>query len=275
MGTLSYAAATSHVGKIARDPHATSDISDGLHAAWRTMQDELYQQEVDALIMVGTDHYETFGLQNYPSFCIGAGDSYQAWGEFGNPTGTIAGNAALSVALLEGLVARGFDLSRSYEMRLDHSFVVPLTKLLRTPAIPVIPLFINCNTPPLPTLRRCLGLGAAIADVVEQLPDGTRVAVIGTGGISHWVGLPRAGEINEEFDHRFLELISSAAVDEVLAWSDEWIDEFAGNGALEIRNWMVAQGAARSAPATVLAYAPMHAWHTGIGIVRYEIGAAS
>ncbi len=80
MGTLSYAGATSHVGKIARDPHATPDFSAGLHAAWRTMQDELYQQQVDALVVVGTDHYETFGLQNYPSFCIGASDSYEAWG---------------------------------------------------------------------------------------------------------------------------------------------------------------------------------------------------
>ncbi|MFC0527629.1 DODA-type extradiol aromatic ring-opening family dioxygenase [Phytohabitans kaempferiae] len=272
MGTLAYAGATSHVGKIARDPHATPEVSDGLHAAWDTMRDDLYGREVDALIVVATDHYETFGLHNYPSFCLGVSDSYEAWGEFGNPTGTVAGHAALSEALLEGLVSRGFDLSRSFDMRLDHSFVVPLTKLLRTPPIPVIPLFVNCNTPPLPSLSRCFALGGAIADVVERLPGDTRVAVVGTGGISHWVGLPRAGQINEEFDRRFLELIGATQLDEVLSWSDEWINEYAGNGALEIRTWMVAHGAARSAPATVLAYAPMHPWHTGIGIVRYEIG---
>src|SRR5690606_17290113 len=155
MGTVVYAGATSHVGKIARDPHAAPEISSQLHAAWDRMRDDLYAREVDALVVVATDHYETFGLQNYPSFCLGVGDSYQAWGEFGNPTGTVAGDARLSLAILDGLVARGFDLARAYDMPLDHSFMVPLTKLLRTPPIPVIPLFVNCNTPPLPGLRRC------------------------------------------------------------------------------------------------------------------------
>ena len=273
MGAITYAAATSHVGKIVRDPHAMPHASDALHAAWRILRDELYDREVDAVVVVATDHYETFGLDNYPSFCVGANDTYEAWGEFGNPTATIEGHAELSVALIEGLVQRDFDLSRSFDMRLDHSFVVPLAKLLRTPAIPVIPLFVNCNTPPLPSLRRCFDLGRAIADTVEHLPDATRVAVVATGGISHWVGLPRAGEINEVFDHRFLDLIASAAADEVLAWDDAWIADFAGNGALEVRTWMVAQGAAHSAPATVLAYAPMYDWQTGIGVVRFDLDA--
>lgn len=270
MGAVTYAAATSHVGRIVRDPQTAPDA---LNAAWRALQDDLYDQDIDALVVVATDHYETFGLDNYPSFCIGASDSYDAWGEFGNPTATIAGHSELSEALIKGLVQRDYDLSRSFDMRLDHSFVAPLTKLLRTPAIPVVPFFVNCNTPPLPSMRRCFGLGQAIADTVEHLPDATRVAVIATGGISHWVGLPRAGEINEAFDRRFLDLIASAAVDEVLGWDDDWIAQFAGNGALEIRTWMVAHGAARSAPGTVLAYAPMHAWQTGIGIVRYEVAA--
>jgi aromatic ring-opening dioxygenase catalytic subunit (LigB family) len=261
------------VGKIARDPHAAPAQSDGLHATWQAMQDELYALELDALIVVSSDHYETFGLANYPIMCLGVADEYRAWGEFGNPSGTWAGNMALSEALLSGLIAREFDVSRSLEMNLDHGFNVPLTKLLREPGIPIIPLFINCNTPPLPSFRRAFALGEAIADTVAAMPDSVRVGIVGTGGLSHWVGVPGAGNINEEFDREFLALLESGDVAGVTALTDAYVMDTAGNGALEIRAWVVAQGASGGAPARILSYEAMRPWHTGIGMVRFEVGA--
>ena len=53
----------------------------------------------------------------------------------------------------------GFDLARSHEMRLDHAYMVPILRLGLVDT-PVIPLYINCNTPPLPSLSRCRDLGA-------------------------------------------------------------------------------------------------------------------
>ena len=72
------------------------------------------------------------------------------------------GAPGVSSALLEGLVHRGFDLSRSHEMPLDHAYMVPILRL-GLASTPVIPLYINCNTPPLATLARCRDLGAALS----------------------------------------------------------------------------------------------------------------
>jgi hypothetical protein len=158
-------------------------------------------------------------------------------------------------------------------MRLDHSFLVPVTRLPSAGRAGVVPLFVNCNTPPLPSLARCHVLGQAIRAAVRELPDGARVGVLATGGISHWVGLPRFGDVNEDFDTRFLELLGAGRVDTVLQWSDDQILAEAGNGALEIRTWLVAAGAAGGAPLVASTYAAMPAWGIGVGVGRFEVAA--
>ncbi|MFC5750181.1 hypothetical protein [Actinomadura rugatobispora] len=270
MGHLALAAATSHVGAIVKNAQADPEVSAILHQAWRRLDAEIAAADLDAVVLVATDHYETFGLENYPAFCLGLAEEHHGWAEFGNPGGTVPGRPRLAAALLDGLTARGFDLARSHTMALDHSFTVPLAKLPAAAAAGVVPLFVNCNTPPLPSLRRCLDLGAALRETVRALPDGSRVGVIGTGGLSHWVGLPRFGEINEEFDTRLLELLEQGRAADVADWDDARILDEAGNGALEIRTWLIAAGAA-GGPARVHAYRPMPAWTVGIGISAFEV----
>lgn len=262
-----YAGMTSHVGAILREPHAMPERSQQLNAAWDSMAEALAVAEPDAVVVVATDHYETFGLEHYPTFCLGVGDVHEGWGEFGNPDGSVRGDETVATELLAGLVDAGFDVSRSHEMPLDHSFMVPIVRLGLTDT-PVIPLFVNCNTPPLPSLRRCRDLGAAIGQVAQDLPSGSRLAVIGTGGVSHWVGLPQFGNINEDWDHHFLDLMAQGNLELILDWSDDEILETAGNGALEIRTWIVAAAAAGSHSGRLLAYQPMPDWAIGIGIME-------
>ncbi|TDB87425.1 extradiol dioxygenase [Actinomadura sp. KC216] len=273
MGRLAFAAATSHVGAIVKNPGADPEVSGELHEAWRRLDAEIAAARLDAVVLVATDHYETFGLENYPAFCLGVAGEHEGWAEFGNPGGSVAGRPAIAEALLADLTARGFDLARSHTMALDHSFMVPLTKLPAAASAGVVPLFVNCTTPPLPTLRRCAELGAALREAVRALPGGARVGVIGTGGLSHWVGLPRFGDINTEFDRRLLGLLERGDAGEILAWDDAAILDEAGNGALEIRTWLIAASAA-GGPARVLAYRPMPAWTVGIGIAAFETDAA-
>ncbi|QXJ23861.1 2,3-dihydroxyphenylpropionate 1,2-dioxygenase [Actinomadura graeca] len=272
MGHLAFAAATSHVGAIVKNPDADPDVSGVLHEAWRRLDAEIAAARLDAVVLVATDHYETFGLENYPAFCLGVAGEHEGWAEFGNPGGTVAGRPAIAGALLTGLTVRGFDLARSHTMALDHSFMVPLAKLPAAAAAGVVPLFVNCTTAPLPTLRRCLALGAALRETVRALPGGVRVGVIGTGGLSHWVGLPRFGDINADFDGRLLGLLERGGGEEIVTWDDATILDEAGNGALEIRTWLVAAGAA-GGPARVHAYRPMPAWTVGIGIAAFEVTA--
>lgn len=274
MGRLVFAAATSHVGAIVKNADADPGVSEALHTAWKELDADIAAAEPDAVVVVATDHYETFGLENYPSFCLGLAEEHQGWGEFGNPAPTVRGRPDIAARLLAGLTERGFEAARSHTMRLDHSFTVPLTKLPSAARTGIVPLFVNCNTAPLPTLRRCHELGRALAATIRALPGGARIGVLATGGLSHWVGLPRFGEINERFDREVLSLLEQGRAQDVLDWSDDRITDAAGNGALELRTWLLAAGAA-GGPAHVYAYRPMPAWTVGIGISGFKIAEAS
>jgi aromatic ring-opening dioxygenase catalytic subunit (LigB family) len=271
MGRIAYAAATSHVGAILKNPHADPPRSAHLDRGWARMDADIAAANLDALVVVATDHYETFGLENYPTFCLGLGDEFDGWGEFGTARTTVAGAPDIAATFHEALMAADFDVSRSHTMRLDHSFMTPLVRLPAAGASRIVPLFVNCNAAPLPGMRRCFALGQALAAACEALPRECRVGILGSGGISHWVGLPRFGEINEDFDREFLGLVAEAGYERILEWTDGWIEQTAGNGALELRNWMVAAGAAHGATATVHAYEPMYAWATGIGIATFSL----
>jgi hypothetical protein len=94
-----------------------------------------------------------------------------------------------------------------------------------------------------------------------------RVAIVGTGGLSHWIGLPQTGLINEEFDLRFLDAYESGKLDAIAGWDSDKTISDAGNGVAEIRNWLVAAAAARNVRPERIAYEPVFAWKTGIALV--------
>jgi Catalytic LigB subunit of aromatic ring-opening dioxygenase len=96
-----------------------------------------------------------------------------------------------------------------------------------------------------------------------------RFGIIGTGGLSHHPGAPEMGEIDEEFDRKFLEKVERAEVDEIASMSKERIDA-AGFGTWEIRQWMVVAGAVPERRGRTLFYEAMHEWDTGCAIALFE-----
>ena len=109
-------------------------------------------------------------------------------------------------------------------------------------------------------------LGVAGHGLLEGLESPRRVAVLGTGGLSHAVGTPTAGEIDEAFDDRVMALLSENGP-AVSALTHEEL-EAAGNGAHEIRNWIAAAGAAGGAGEVVM-YEPVAG--CGSGMMRWQV----
>jgi len=97
----------------------------------------------------------------------------------------------------------------------------------------------------------------------------TRVAVVGGGGLSHFVGEPRVGDIDEEFDRWFLRQLESGDLDELLDLPNEEL-AIAGNGTGEVRAWVATAGAARDRKARTLAYEAIYEWINGMGVVIFE-----
>jgi len=265
--------AVSHVPSMVNFPGAIGEADRlEIFAAFKQVGAEIAAARPDVVIIVSDDHLHNFFLDNLPAFCIGAADRYptpvEHWLKVDKAV--LPGDAALGAHLLGEMLQNDFDPALSMNLTLDHGTIVPLVLAGLSADIPVVPLLVNCVQPPLPPMRRCLKLGKAIGAAVRTYRGAGRVALLATGGISHDVATPRMGMVNEAFDRAFLNHLVGGDEAALTAYATDHVNE-AGNGAEEIRNWLVAQGAAGGAAAETILYKPMPAWFTGIGLVRWQI----
>lgn len=242
--------------------------------AFAQLKASLAAARPDAVVMISAEHFTNLFLDNLPTFAVGTASGYdlpanQAFSSFLDiDAHPYPGQANLGEAMYRGLLARDFDpalVAGGYGF--DEGFAVPLTLLTEGFAPPVVPLVLNAVHEPYPSLRRCYALGTALAEAVADQHHAERVALMGTGGLSHWVGLPQAGEIDRDFDQRILDALVAGRGEQLCDLSDKEI-EAAGNGAHEIRAWLAVAGAVGTAPFEVLAYEPVPAWLTGTCVAR-------
>lgn len=270
MGGIVAGMAAIHAPMMANAPElAPAAQRERVFGAFRALGASLREARPDLLLVVANDHFNNFFLDNMPAFCLGIGEAGEGPMEWWMPLQRrrIPIHQPFARALLRAAVAEGFDLAFSEKLRLDHSVMLPL-QLMGAPDVPIVPLLQNCFIDPMPTPRRCLALGRLIRQVAEAGP--WRVAVLGTGGMSHWVGVPRMCEVNEAFDRRVLDLISRGDAEGLAGLTDPEI-EAAGNGAHEIRNWITAVGATPGHKGRTLAYEVVPPWVVGAGVVALEV----
>jgi aromatic ring-opening dioxygenase LigB subunit len=87
--------------------------------------------------------------------------------------------------------------------------------------------------------------------------------------LSHFIGVPRVGDIDEEFDRCFLDVLERGDMDAVLDLPDEEL-ELAGNGAHEIRSWLAVAVALAPARGQTMSYEPIYPWITGMAVARFQ-----
>jgi hypothetical protein len=120
----------------------------------------------------------------------------------------------------------------------------------------------------MPAPKRCLALGALLGKVLQQ--SAKRIALIATGGLSHWPGEARHGKINIPFDKKFLENLINGERRKLAGYTHEEINREAGSGGHEIRTWIALAGAVENWKAELLAYEPVVPWATGCGLVVFN-----
>lgn len=207
----------------------------------------LEETRPDVVVMVYNDHGATFAFDMVPTFAFGVGESYQPADEgFGRPAvPDFEGDPELSWHIADSVVHEGFDLTICQELDLDHGFSTPMKVLFGRPEqwpVKVIPLAVNVVQQPTPSARRCLDLGRAIGRAIRSFPGGGRVALVGTGGMSHQLQGERAGFINPEFDKQFLREIVTDP-ENIASYSNaEYINQAGSEGA-ELVMWLIMRGA--------------------------------
>jgi len=188
-------------------------------------RETLTRAKPDILVMIGSDHFHQFFLDNYPTFMIGKASRYDATfyneeREFGIPKYVLEGHEELSNFMHEGLMERGFDFSFSHELKLDHSIICPIITTRPDADLPVVPIYTNIFVPPLPSSKRFWDLGRAIREVIDDYPSDKRIAAIGSGHLSLELGGPRQFKEtgpDPEFDRKAIEWLSTGNIEEILA----------------------------------------------------------
>jgi 2,3-dihydroxyphenylpropionate 1,2-dioxygenase len=271
--SLVFAGVCSHAPGITGRAHrADPAVRDRFYAKLDEMRELLEASRPDALVVVGAEHFANFFMNNMPAYCIGMGESYRGpiedeeWLAIARTD--VPGNADLSRRLIEAILPV-VDVAYAEEWQFDHGIMVPLNFLTPRYDLPVIPVNINCQGPPLTPLTRAYEFGRALRRACDAEPE--RIALVGTGGISHWPATPDSGTINEAWDRDFLDRFIANRRDELVAYGDEETLRDAGQGGFEIRTFIAVAGATEGSTGDLMFYAPIPIFAVGCTVATMAV----
>lgn len=272
---LVFAGVCSHApGITGRADQADPAVRDAFYAALDDMRVALEASRPDALVIIAAEHFANFFMDNMPSFAIGMADSYRGpiedAGWLGIDKTTVPGDRIMSERFISGVMQHA-DVSYAQEWLFDHGIMVPLHFLTPRYDLPVIPVNINCQGPPLTPLHRAWAFGEGIRAAADAMPE--RIALVGTGGISHWPATPDSGKINVDWDREFMDRWSRNDRDALLDYDDLTVYAEAGQGGFEIRTFIAVSAAADGAVGTVHFCEPIPIFAVSCTVATYDLAA--
>lgn len=257
---------------------------DACQRALDTLAERFNEARADVVILLGNDQREVFKEDLTPSITVYAGECIEniplteaqvarlppgvAIAEEGHcpPDGaTYPGAPDVADALVRALCDRHFDVARSVRLSggedrqhgIPHAFGFLYRRIMRDAPPPSVPIFLNVGVAPnQPRAARCLAFGHALRAAIEQLPGDLRVAVLASGGMTHFV-------IDEALDRRVLNAFGEH--DEA-ALADIPEPYFNGNTA-EIKSWYPLAAAMHDIDwrMTLVDYVPCYRTEAGTG----------
>lgn len=248
---------------------------DAVQDAVRALGTELQAADLDAVVVVGDDQAELFSADSMPAIAVFWGEQVAdiprdmtkvpesraaaMWAKHAPQREEYPIAASLAKNIVEQLVAKEFDLtlmSQQPEARsLGHAFTFVRLRLMGDRIIPIIPIMLNTYFPPnQPTAARCYALGQALREAIASGPADTRVGVVASGGLSHFV-------VDEELDRAVLKAIEARDQQALAALPESKLQ----SGSSEIKNWIVAAGALTDLQFELVDYVPGYRSKAGTG----------
>ena len=269
--------ATSHVPAIG----AAIDLGKTGEAYWQPLfrgfepsKKWIAELAPDVVILVYNDHASAFSLEVIPTFALGCADAFppadEGWGA--RPVPVVAGHPELAWHMAQSLILDEFDMTIVNKMEVDHGLTVPLSLMFGQPEawpVKVIPLCVNVVQYPPPTGHRCYMLGKAVRRAVESFDRNLRVAIFGTGGMSHQLQGPRAGLINRAFDTAFLDKFTADPQSLVKLPHLDYVRE-AGSEGIEMVMWLIMRGALDDDAKEIYRFYHVPASNTAVGHLILE-----
>lgn len=234
--------------------------SDQCQAAIAGMAERFATVAPDIAIIFGNDQRELFLEDVTPGMTVFLGD--HTWDQPASPEQAkrmppgiheaepghspderreYAAHPELALHIAKSLVSEQFDIAVSkrlpeppghWSSGIPHAFGFIYRQIMRDQIVPHVPIILNTFFPPnQPTARRCFELGRAVGRALKAWPGAERVAVFGSGGMSHFV-------IDEDFDAMFLKAIAERDADTLMGIEEKILQ----SGTSELKTWIAASG---------------------------------
>jgi hypothetical protein len=233
----------------------------------------------DVVVIVGDDQRELFDANNQPAIALFHGEEVVMHDKFGHEDAPewvrqmgkgylmdgihrLPAAPAFALDLVRGLLDQEVDVATvagiadPAKAGFGHAYGFIVKRLFDGHRIPVVPLLLNTYYPPnVPTARRAWRMGAALAQAIERSPLQLRVAVIASGGLSHFV-------VDEALDRGVLDALERGDAEHLCALPREALL----SGSSEILNWVLVAGAMGGVPLSWKAYQPLYRTPAGTGV---------
>lgn len=219
-------------------------------AALKSLAEVFAKVKPDVAVLVGDDQMECFKDTLVPAFGVYYGDTFRNSelsaeqlarlppgieisipGHIPPGGATYPGCASLGLHLIQNLMDDGFDVAALKHMPRDltpHAHGFLCRQVMLDDVIPCVPVFVNTFYPPnQPKAARCATLGTALRRAIQSWPGNQRVAILASGGLTHFV-------INEDVDRIILDGIRSGDLSGITALGEPIFQ----SGTSEVKNWL-------------------------------------
>jgi Catalytic LigB subunit of aromatic ring-opening dioxygenase len=248
---------------------------EAVQAAVRALGETLVETDPDVVVIVGDDQDELFRRSNMPAIAVYWGDEVldlprdmtnvpasraaAMWAKHAQVKEGYPVVAPLGRHVVEHMMRAGFDVAQIREQpegrSIGHAFTFVRLRLMGERIIPVVPVMLNTYFPPnQPTAGRCYGFGQALRQAIDSWPGPARVAVVASGGLSHFV-------VDEELDRGVLDGIAARDGNALAGIPEARLQ----SGSSEIKNWIVVAGALGDLDFEVVDYVPGYRSQGGTG----------
>jgi gallate dioxygenase len=251
MATIVGGIATSHTPTIG----FALDANKQLDAVWapifegyKPVQKWLAEKKPDVLFYIFNDHITSFFFDHYSRFSLGVGEKYWPADEGGGPRKLppINGHPGLARHVALGLSADDFDLAYFQAKGLDHGCFSPLSLLWpqqdgKWPGA-IVPFQCGVLEYPIPSAKRCYDLGKSLRKAIQSYPEDIKVAIVGTGGLSHQIHGERCGFNNTPWDMEFMDRLAKDPEPLTKITIAEYAEKGGAEGS-EVIMWLMMRGA--------------------------------
>lgn len=263
---LVFAGGASHVPDLLARPEI--DPQDGverLMAGYEQMAKDLADADPDVILVTADCHFQSFKTHHY---VVGTAAAHGGSMEFFKRPDLdleLTGSPQMAEHVVTAVREAGLEVEEAPRVDLDHGLIVPLRLMLPRPDVPVVPIITQPHRSFSPFGARAFG--AAMRQAVER--SGMRVAMLATGGLSHWLDPGKFGAVDRDFDGYLLEMLRAGRGSDIANLEPYPLLD---HGQYEFPNWLIMLGlVGPGVRGEVYTYEPMEASGGGWTVVRMDL----